>query len=167
MWTLVWLGRRHEDCVCTQGYWVVPYPADTIKSRIQTDPNMTGKSFVQVGRLVTWACWWWQSDVHAQVARHVVDTEGWQDMCLQRVIALNVHLTPYFTLPRCDQGWSGCTGAAPSPACARCRRARWCTTCTTGATGGSLHFSTYAYHSVLLHLHTSLLTFLYMNIRTQ
>lgn len=39
------------------GYWMVPYPADTIKSRIQTDPNMTGKSFMQV-------------------ARHVVDTEG-------------------------------------------------------------------------------------------
>ena len=31
------------------GYWGVPYPADTIKSRIQTDPRMEGKGFIEIG----------------------------------------------------------------------------------------------------------------------
>lgn len=31
------------------GYWGVPYPADSIKSRIQTDPRMAGKGFFEIG----------------------------------------------------------------------------------------------------------------------
>lgn len=34
------------------GYWGVPYPADSIKSRIQTDPRMAGKGFFEIGRLM-------------------------------------------------------------------------------------------------------------------
>jgi hypothetical protein len=30
-------------------YWSVPYPADSIKSRIQTDPRMAGKGFFEIG----------------------------------------------------------------------------------------------------------------------
>ena len=32
------------------GYWGVPYPADSIKSRIQTDPRVAGRGFFSIGK---------------------------------------------------------------------------------------------------------------------
>lgn len=33
-------------------YWLIPYPADTVKSRIQTDPRYSGASFPQALRMI-------------------------------------------------------------------------------------------------------------------
>merc|ERR1712187_105289 len=33
-------------------YWAVPYPADTVKSKIQTDSRFRSKSFVEVFRTI-------------------------------------------------------------------------------------------------------------------